>query len=194
MKKVICLLCLTLGLFVAAPAAAAAEFRGSIQIELEAGDLAVTNGAVTLYQVGVKTEEGYRIREHFGGGMIRQEDIGSDNLARWLAESAMESGNSMLLDADGFAVFPELEEGLYLLVQTERMDGFYPINPILLTVPEENRWDLRIYREPVPIVTDNPKTGESPMLFLGILGMVFSTAGLFLCAGKNRKHDNKGRF
>ena len=176
------------------PAAKAAETYGSVRVKLDAQDLAVTNGAVTLYQVGVRVEDGYRIAESFGGGIIRQQDVDSTHLAQWLAESAEENGITMLLDADGNAIFSDLEEGLYILVQTERMDGFYSILPVLLTIPEENRWDLRIYREPVPIVTDNPKTGESPMLFLGILGMVFSTAGLFLCAGKNRKHDNKGRF
>ena len=93
----------------------------------------------------------------------------------------------MLLDADGVAVFPDLEEGLYMLIQTERMDGFYPIYPILLTVPDATAWDIQIHREPVPVVTELPKTGQSPIPFLGVLGMIVSSVGLLLCARKNRK-------
>ena len=94
---------------------------------------------------------------------------------------------TMLLDADGNAVFSELEEGLYILVQTQRMDGFYPIYPVLLSVPEGEIWDVQIYREPVPVVTELPRTGQSPIPFLGILGMCISALGLFLCARKERR-------
>ena len=88
MRKIFLLLVGAMCLLMAAPSAVAAENRGSIQIRLDAGDLAVTNGAVTLYQVGITTEEGYRITEGFGGGIVRQEDADSGNLAQWLAESA----------------------------------------------------------------------------------------------------------
>lgn len=187
MRKTLGLLCIAACLIAGAPVAAAAENRGSIQIKLEAGDLPVINGAVTLYQVGIKVEDGYRITEGFGGGIVRQEDADSDKLAQWLAESAGETGMTLLLDADGNAVFSELEEGLYILVQTERMDGFYPIYPVLLTIPKEENWDIQIYREPVPVVTEIPQTGQSPIPFLGVLGMVMSSVGLLLCVRKNRK-------
>ena len=181
MRKVIfslALLCVLGGLV---PGAKAAENYGSIRVKLDAGDLAVTNGAVTLYQVGFPVEKGYRISENFGGGIIHRQDAHSANLAQWLAESADESGMTMLLDADGSAVFPELEEGLYILVQTERMDGFYPILPVLLSVPEDIQWNVEVYRQPVPVVTEIPMTGQSPAPFLGVLGMILSSAGLILC-------------
>ena len=171
----------------AVPPVAATETRGSVQVNLEIGDLPAINGAVTLYQVGTKAEHGYQITEEFGGGMVAQEEVTSDKLAMWLAESADERGATLLLDADGNAVFSDLEEGLYLLVQTERIDGFYPINPILLTVPDENCPDVKIRREPVPVITELPKTGQSPLPFLGILGMILSSAGLLICAGKEKK-------
>ncbi len=173
------------------PGANAAENYGSIHVRLDPGDLAVTNGAVTLYQVGFPLEDGYRISEAFGGGIIRLQDADSDNLARWLAETADGSGMTMLLDADGNAVFSDLEEGLYMLVQTERMDGFYSILPVLLTVPQEEQWNLDIYRQPVPVVTEIPKTGQSPLPFLGILGMILSSAGLLLCGREGRKQRSR---
>lgn len=170
-----------------APSASAAVNRGSIQIRLDAGDLAVTNGALTLYQVGIRVEDGYRLTEGFGGGIVRLEDTTSENLAQWLAESAAESGVTMLLDADGNAVFPDLEEGLYMLVQTERMDGFYPILPMLLTVPRNGAWAVQEYRNPVPIVTEIPKTGQTMIPYFGVLGMFLSGSGLLLCVKKQRK-------
>lgn len=186
MKKIVWLLCMTVLLLTTVPVVAEAEDRGSIQVTLEAGDLAVTNGAVTLYQVGFGTEEGYRIADAFGGGIIRQADAYSEKLAQWLAETVKGSGMTMLLDADGCTVFPELEEGLYMLIQTERMDGFYPINPILITIPEGNQWDVQIHRRPVPVVTEIPKTSQSPLPFFGVLGMILSSVGLLLCVRKER--------
>ena len=186
MRITLWIVCVIACLLLTAPVAEATEMLGSIQVTLDPGDLAVINGSVSLYQVGVSTEEGYRITEGFGGGIVRYEDADSRILAKWLAETAQLTGQSMLLDADGKAVFPELEEGLYMLVQTERIDGFYPINPILLTVPDGDVWDVNIYREPVPVVTELPQTGQSPLPFLGVLGMLLSAAGLILCGKRLR--------
>ena len=187
MRKVILSLALLAVLSAVMPEAKAAEAYGSIRVKLDAGDLAVTNGAVTLHRVGYPVEDGYRIMESFGGGIIRMQDVGSDHLAQWLAESADEAGMTMLLDADGNAIFSDLEEGLYILIQNQRMDGFYPILPVLLTVPSEEQWHLDVYRQPVPVVTEIPKTAQSPEPFLGILGMVISGTGLLLCRKKVRK-------
>lgn len=187
MRKCMWLLCAAFILMAASPVAAASERSGSLQVKLEVGDLAVVNGAVKLYQVGTRSEEGYRITEDFGGGIVRMEDAGSGKLAQWLAETAAKTGDSLLLDADGNAVFSDLEEGLYMLVQTERIDGFYPIQPVLLTIPQDDQWDVKIVREPVPVVTELPRTGQSLLPFFGILGMVLSGIGLLLCVPKNRK-------
>lgn len=187
MRKAMWILCMAVILVAAAPTAEASGYPGSLQVDLEVGELAVTNGAVTLYQVGVRTENGYQVADDFGGGMVSLEDTDSNQLAMWLAESAAAQGTQRLLDADGNTIFSDLAEGLYLLVQTERMEGFYPINPILLTIPEAESWDVKIYREPVPVVTELPQTGQSPILFFGILGMVLSSLGLLLCVCKERK-------
>ena len=186
MRKMVLPLCLAACLLTGIVRVSAAENLGSIRIKLEAGDTPVINGAVTLYQVGTRTEEGYRITDHFGGGIVRQDETDSRKLAQWLAETVEENGRSLLLDADGTAVFSDLEQGLYILVQTERIDGFYPIYPILLTMPQEEQWDIELYREPIPVVTEIPKTGQSPIPFFGILGMVLSSIGLLLCGKMNK--------
>ena len=84
-------------------------------------------------------------------------------------------------------MYSGLEQGLYILVQTERIDGFYPIHPVLLTIPSAEEWDLEINREPAPVVTEIPQTGQSLIPYFGILGMILSGAGLLLCLKKERK-------
>ena len=186
MRKTLWLFCIAACLMIKIPVAAA-ENTGSIRVKLETGDMPVINGAVTLYQVGIQTEDGYRIAGEFGGGIVRKDETDSGKLAQWLAASVDSNGISLLLDADGTAVYSELEQGLYILVQTERIDGFYPIYPVLLTIPKEEEWNLEIHREPVPVVTEIPQTGQSMIPYFGILGMILSSAGLLLCVKKKRK-------
>lgn len=171
--------------------ASAAEVRGSVEVKLDAGELPVTNGAVTMYLVGIRCEDGYRVLDRYGGGILRQEDLDSDHLALWLAELAG-GGTCHLLDVEGRVVFSNLEEGLYLLKQTERMDGFYPFRSFLVTVPEGGQWDLQVSPSVLPIAPEPPKTGDLQTL-LTILAMLLSGMGLIFCLiwEKRGKHRNK---
>lgn len=108
MKRVFWVLALVL---VLTQPAAAAENQGSLKIDLDTGELPVTNGAVTLYQVGTPADEGYRVLDYYGGGTVRYQDAVSDNLAMYYSELAG-SGRELLLDVDGQAVFSGLEAGV----------------------------------------------------------------------------------
>lgn len=188
MKRVILVLLL---LPVLCLPAAASEVRGTLEIKLDAGELPVTNGAVALYRVGIPDEEGYRVLDRYGGGIIRREDAGSGHLALYLSELAG-GGRELLLDVDGRVVFSNLEEGLYLVKQTERMDGFYPFRACLVSIPTNGQWDLSLAPTTVPITMDSPQTGDGMRLTLGAAGMVLSGLGLAACGilekpGKSRE-------
>lgn len=159
--------------------AGAAEKRGSVEVRLDAGELPVTNGAVTMYLVGVPAEGGYRLLDRYGGGVVRAEDVSSGNLAYWLGELA-EGGREVLLDVDGRVVFSGLEEGLYLLAQTQRMDGFYPFRPFLAEVPSGGRWTRRFEPAAQPITDEPPCTGDLGT-YLAVLSMALSGGGLVCC-------------
>lgn len=186
-RKMMCVLFAAALLLTLGINANAAEDSGSIRISLNVGDLAVTNGAFTIYRIGMKVTDGYRIDENYGGGFVKESDAMSPHLAQWLSEAEGLSGKTILLDADGNAVFSQLGEGLYLIMQTERTDGFYPIQPFLMTIPCENRWNVVINTDPLPMVMESPSTGQDIAPVLGVIGMVMSGIGLYLCTGRGRR-------
>lgn len=167
--------------------AQAGELGGSIRLDLEVGDFVVTNGAVKLYQVAQQGPEGYLVSDSFGGGLVKPEDALSSSLAQWLAQTAEDGGITRLLDADGCAEFSRLPDGLYLVVQSEKMDGFYPFEPFLVTIPMDGERDLQVSPPVFPIVAESPATGQDMQPFLGVAGMVVSGLGLALCAMGKRK-------
>lgn len=165
--------------------AGASEMKGSVEVKLDAGELPVTNGAVTMYPVGIPTEGGYRLLDRYGGGIVRAEDVDSRNLAFWLGELT-DSGRELLLDVDGRVVFSGVEEGLYLVEQTQRMDGFYPFRAFLAEVPAGGKWTRRFEPAVLPITDEPPCTGDMT-LYLGTLGMFLSGGGLVACGIWERK-------
>ena len=154
--------------------AQAGELGGSIRLDLEVGDFVVTNGAVKLYQVAQQGPEGYLVSDSFGGGLVKPEDALSSSLAQWLAQTAEDGGITRLLDADGCAEFSRLPDGLYLVVQSEKMDGFYPFEPFLVTIPMDGERDIQVSPPVFPIVAESPATGQDMQPFLGVAGMVVS--------------------
>ena len=167
--------------------AQAGELGGSIRLDLEVGDFVVTNGAVKLYQVAQQAPKGYLVSDSFGGGLVKPEDALSSSLAQWLAQTAEDGGITRLLDADGCAEFSRLPDGLYLVVQSEKMDGFYPFEPFLVTIPMDGERDIQVSPPVFPIVAESPATGQDMQPFLGVAGMVVSGLGLALCAMGKRK-------
>jgi LPXTG-motif cell wall-anchored protein len=200
MRRKICSLLLILALVcaMALPVSAHevpdADRLGSISIAMTHQGEPVPGGTLTLYQVAdVVSNDGdylFRYTADFAECTIPVTELSSADLPRELAGIAQTrklQGATLTVDVNGKVKFSDLQIGLYLLVQTERMDGFYPILPILLQIPQEGVWDQHLHRQPAPVVTEIPKTGQSPAPFLGVLGMVLSSAGLLLCREKRRK-------
>lgn len=167
------------------PARAAEE--GSIQVILRSGETPLVGGTVTLFRVGERAEDGYRIGDAFGGGFVRHEDALSPHLAQWLSQMEGEPGMTRILDSDGSADFSHLEEGLYLLVQNGAVEDFFPIMPFLMILPYEGQWNVQAYPYTQQVYTECPRTGQHPAPILGAVGMVVSSFGLAMCAEARRK-------
>lgn len=160
----------------------AAENTGSIAIKLDAGELAVTQGSVTICHAGTITEGGYQLDDNFGGGFVRKEDARSVELVQWLIRMDQSpSGISQELDADGWASVSGLPDGLYLLVQEERMEGFYPFQPFLVELSEEAGRNIQLNPLVYPIVLELPATGQGAQVFWAMVGMAGSGLGILIC-------------
>lgn len=159
---------------------ARATETGSMRISMGREGEVTEGGSVTIYRVGTPISGGYRLTEAFGGGVVAWEDAYSVSLANWLAEQAEYGGTELLLDADGYADFTGLSEGLYLLVQEQPAPGYYPMAPFLVELPYEGQWDLQANPKSQPLPETSPKTGQSPLPVLGCFAMVLSGFGVAL--------------
>lgn len=186
-RRLVCVLFAAAVLAGSGAQARAAERTGSIRIELDYGEVREDRSEVVLYWVGSPSGEDYRLAESFGGGLIRGEDVQSPELAQWLAGLAGEAGTARILDADAAAEFSRLEEGLYLLVQTQAPEGYYCVAPFLIPLPYEDQWRIQANPKTQQILTESPKTGQHPAPIIAAMGMVLSGLGLVFCAEKLRK-------
>lgn len=159
--------------------ARAAEETGSIRVTLQNGETLVPDGAVALYLVAAPMDEDYRLTEAFGGGVIREGEALSPALAKWLAETIDTEGWEKVLDNFGSAEYRELDEGLYLLVQTQRSTGYHTMEPMMVQIPCQMQWHVQAY--PMMNEITLPPTGQSGLPLLGAVGMALSGAGLLVC-------------
>ena len=143
---------------------------------------------MTLFYAGRFSEGGYRLADSFGGGFVRQEDIHSPELAKWLSEAAVWEGERKPLQEDGSAVFSQLPEGLYLLTQSKSAQGFCQTAPFLIPIPCNGMWEITALPKMQQIYTESPKTGQHPAPILGAMGLVLSGMGLVACWDKIRKN------
>lgn len=167
--------------------ARAAEGDGSIRISLNYGSRKTGLGAVMLYRVAETAGQAYKLGDTFGGGLIKGEDIQAPELAQWLAEAAGEEGIRRLLDADGTAEFSHLEQGLYLVVQTEPPEGYYAFSPFLIPMPYAGQWEVQANPKTRQLLTESPQTGQHPTPILAAMGLVLSGLGLAACVEKLRR-------
>jgi len=101
----------------------------------------VSGGSMTLHPVGsVKEENGnfsFALESEFekSGEQLKTLDAA---LALRLATYAKENGiigTELVIDGNGKAEFTDVEPGLYLLVQEQAAQGYYTVNPFLVSIP-----------------------------------------------------------
>jgi len=162
----------------------AVEQTGTIRVRMEPS---IDEAAVSLYRVGVSMEEGYRLPDDLGGGLIRREDAQSPELAQWLAETVKNEGEKRYFPEGGTVEFSDLQEGLYLLTQSETEQDFLPAVPFLVPIPCNGVWEVTAHPKTQKIWTESPQTGQHPAPIIGAMGIVLSGMGLAVCLEKIRK-------
>lgn len=124
--------------------------KGSITVSMRFDGEAVPGGSLTLYRVG-------KVSQNDGNySFVPTGDFtgwGSDFGALDSAEQSARTARSLIdfiqsnrdispverqkIGTDGMAKFSDLEQGLYLLVQTQAAPGYSPVNPFLVSIPYE---------------------------------------------------------
>lgn len=161
-----------------AATARAAEDTGTVSIVLSCPET-VKQGAVTFWKAAEAADGGYRLTEDYGGGIVKKEDVSSEELARWMAKQSGEGGITKLLDADGRAEVTDLSPGLYLVCQTEEVKGYYAMEPFLVEVDGTNRQ----YTFPLSY-QECPQTGQPSAPILWAMLLVASGLGLLAVTEK----------
>ena len=189
------LMCMMIALFLVMGLAipcSAAEERGAIRVSLTREEDRTYYGAVTLYRVGVPVSGGYRLGSGFGGGFVEAKDVQSTALIQWLAERVGTSDGYRVLDSWGCGEFRNLEKGLYLLVQTEPAEGFYPFVPFLVQIPSGEQWEILTFPKMEELPVELPRTGDgSGVQGYGIV-MAVSGMGLMLLLKRRKRGVQDG--
>lgn len=160
---------------------------GEIWVSLQERAEGKAPGEVMLCRVAEPAGHDYRLLDAFGGGLIRGTDARKPELASWLAERTENAGLRRKQDADGDAVFSNLGEGLYLLVQTEVPESGTVFPPLLIPMPCAGQWTVLAELKTGRLLTESPQTGNLPMPLLGAMGLILSGMGIMTLVEKLRK-------
>lgn len=122
--------------------------KGSITVSMQFDGEPVPGGKLTLYRVGeVSQDDGNYTFVPTGEFTGCNADFGTLDSAEQNAQTAKKlkrfiqsngediSGITKRIGDNGEVTFFNLEQGLYLLVQTEPATGFSPVNPFLVSLP-----------------------------------------------------------
>lgn len=190
--------------------------KGTVTVKMEYDGKAVKGGTLTAYRVGEIREndgnysfEKTAAMENFAGNY---ENIGSASLAEEIAafvEQQKIPAYAAAKNENGEAVFPNLELGLYLIVQTESSSGYEPLNPFLISVPmnEDGHYvyeisaegKFQLHQEPQPTTPEKPseptlpQTGQLnwPIPVLVVLGLGLFSVGWVLRFGRKKDSYEK---
>lgn len=114
-------------------------------------------GTLVLHRVGdaleVNSNLTFSLTGSFSGSGVSLSDLNASGLARKLADYAEENnlqGHSVQADTNGFATFSGLSAGLYLVMQTEAVEGYLPVTPFLVSLPmySSESWNYSIEAAP----------------------------------------------
>ncbi len=167
-----CGTCLT-ALAAADPSTLRLDEPGSVTLTLysDEAEEPLAGAALTLYEVAELTlDDGsmlYRYTDAYAGCEAVLSDVSAASLADTLAQFALEwqakGRETRVTDESGEVTFQDLSLGLYLIVQTVRTEGYYMVEPFLVTVPlaGADGWIYRVNATPKVEVYQAPPVPET---------------------------------
>ena len=186
LRKWICLVWVSAVILGGRVQASAVENAGTVQIIPQWCGTAVVGGRVSLCYVGSKLSKGYQVTDGLANWFLEEEELGESDWAKWLQHRAAAEGRQSAVIQESGAVFSDLQEGVYLIEQTDTAPEFSLFEPFLLTVPNGNAWDI-IVRPNVRSLKESPRTADHPAPIIGAMGIGLSVAVLMVLVDKNKK-------
>ena len=130
--------------------------KGSISITLSASsDNTKVNGAnITIYKLADASEKDHNLTFKYHDDLNTcQSDLENGNITNEVLECVKESkvfSLENLTDVNGNVKFSDLDLGLYLITQTNQVEGYSKIKPFLIMIPEilDNSWNYNIEATP----------------------------------------------
>jgi len=183
---------------------------GSVSIAMKHEGTVVPGGSLTLYRVGsVAVKNGatysFTLVDAYAASGVSLDNLNDSSLAQTLADyTAANSiaGTKQKIDNEGKISFPELQLGLYLLVQEDAAAGYEKVKPFLVSVPVvengvyvydvDGSPKLSLQMLPPPPTTQPPKLPQTglvqwPIPVLTVGGLLLITLGAYLCTNAKKK-------
>ena len=132
--------------------------KGSIKVTLHemSEDTYVEGAEITIYKIadaylnGVNL--GFKYTEEFSTCSVSLDDLTVDGLSKDISLCVKPDsvGTSLITNSDGVVNFNNLDLGLYLVSQTNKVDGYSNIDSFLVHIPKviDNSWTYDISANP----------------------------------------------
>lgn len=169
-----------------------AREQGSIQLQIRCETRPVSGAQVILYQVGQRSETGeLSLTKEFEGISADGELWTEPAFAQELWRSAQEKrlpGMCATTDETGAALFQSLEEGVYLLGQTNMAEGYRTFLPFLVQLPMETAGQIcwTVVAKPKVTLDESPKTADSLGTFCRDMGALLTGASVWYVRKKRK--------
>ena len=146
---------------------------GSISVTMRDEEhTAVGGGTLTLYTVAEFRQENgqyfWVYTEEFKNCGLKLEHLSDASSAKTLqgyAQAQHLQGVQTEISPEGELIFEDLGLSLYLIVQEDAADSYYPINPFVVSVPfqENGQWEYEVDASPkMELYTRKPPTPVEP--------------------------------
>lgn len=131
--------------------------KGSIEITLlEKQENTKIDGAeITIYKVANATEENYNLAFEYVNELsncnVSLKELDTDNISEEINKCMNDSVKGVsLTTVNGKVKFEDLDLGLYLVKQTNKVEGYSVISPYLVMIPRviNNKWTYDITSKP----------------------------------------------
>lgn len=132
--------------------------KGSIEVTLHemSEDTYVEGAEITIYKIADAYLDGvnlaFKYTDEFSSCSVSLDDLTIDNLSKkiTLCVKPESIGTSLITNDFGTVIFNDLDLGLYLVSQTNKVEGYSNIDSFLVQIPKviDNSWTYDIIANP----------------------------------------------